>query len=62
MSKISRTIVFLVVLAGLLTWGVSTLAQGPSVAPISSQAIVLEGQVMENAVEVPRGQVREFNR
>ena len=62
MTKITRTIIFLLVLAGLLTWGVSTLAQGPTVTSVSTKAIVLEGQVMGNGVELSRDQVRPFSR
>ena len=58
MTKITRTIAFLLVLAGLLTWGVSTLAQGPTASSISTKAFVLEGQEIETATEVPRDQVR----
>mgnify|MGYP000083850008 CR=1 FL=1 len=46
MSKIIRTIVFLAVIAGLLSWGMLTLAQAPSMTT-TSNVTVLQGQTME---------------
>ena len=56
MSTIIKKIAFLLVLAGLLTWGVATMAHGPS-ATVTSDAIGVnvvqqQGHVMENGVEV----------
>lgn len=56
MSKIIRTIVFVLVLAGLLGWGMSTLAQAPSVA-IDGVAVELQGQALEG-VPVSRDQIQ----
>jgi hypothetical protein len=53
MSKIIRTIVFLLVLAGLLSWGMLTLAQ----APLTGSSHVLHGQSMEG-VPVDPGMAR----
>jgi len=59
MSNIIKKVVFLMVLAGLLTWGVATLAGAPSVSTnISDNAIVLEGQVIEQGVEADRSNFR----
>ena len=60
MSKIIRTIAFVIVLGALLTWGVLSLAQGPSLSTISDQAVRLQGQVVENGHEIPRDQIRPF--
>ena len=61
MSDILRKVVFLMVLAGLLTWGVATMAQGPSVSSnVSDTGIQLQGQEIENGIEVPRDAVRPF--
>ena len=68
MSNIIRKVAFLLVLAGLLTWGVATMAQAPavnsSVDQISTQTItgtMHEGQEMENGVEVSRDQIRPMH-
>ncbi len=53
MSKIIKKVLLLLVLAGLLTWGVATLAKSPSVS-VSDQAIRLQGQVIDQGVEVQR--------
>ncbi len=52
MSDIMKKVLFVLVLAGLLTWGVATLAQGPSVSPITRTGVQLEGHVMEDGVPV----------
>lgn len=59
MSDIMRKVLFMLVLAGLLTWGVATMAQGPSTGTISNSAIELQGQTMEGQ-EIPRDAVRPF--
>ncbi len=56
MIKITRTIVFLLVLGGLLTWGMSTLAQAP-ITTSSVNHVQLEGQTLEG-VPVSRDLVR----
>ena len=53
MSKIIKKVLLLLVLAGLLTWGVATLAKSPSVS-VSDKAVRLQGQVIEKGVEVQR--------
>ena len=61
MSDIMRKVVFMLVLAGLLTWGAATMAQRPSVsANISSTGTELQGHVVENAVPVSRDAIRPF--
>jgi len=61
MSNILKKVVFLIVLAGLLTWGVATMAQGPSFTStaISKQATMSghQGQALTNGLEVSRDQV-----
>lgn len=56
MSTIIKKIAFLLVLVGLLTWGVATMAHGPSAnvttSAVSANVTVHQGQVMENGVEV----------
>jgi len=54
MSKIIKKVLLLLVLAGLLTWGVATLAKSPSVSTVSDKAVQLQGQVIEKGVEVQR--------
>jgi len=43
MSKIIRTLAFILVLAGLLTWGVSTLAQAPTRSITTAGVQVMTG-------------------
>ena len=58
MSNLIKKVVFLMVLAGLLTWGVATLAGTPSITSnVSDNATVLQGQVIEQGVEVDRSQI-----
>lgn len=53
MSTIIKKLAFLLVLAGLLTWGVATMAQGPTTSStVGINAVEVQGQVMENGVEV----------
>ena len=61
MSKIIQKVVFLLVLAGLLTWGVATMAQGPAVNTIGENAIQMQGQVMENGIEVSPENLHHVN-
>jgi hypothetical protein len=50
MSKIIRTLAFILVLAGLLTWGVSTLAQAPTRSVTTSGVqIVTGGEELQTA-------------
>ena len=61
MSNILTKLLFLMVLAGLLTWGVATMAQAPAVnTDVSDTAIQLQGQVIEDGREIPREAVRPF--
>ena len=60
MSKIFRTIAFILVLAGLLAWGVSSLAHGPFVLKIGN-GTQMQGRVMENGREVSPDQIRPFS-
>ena len=60
MSDLMRKVLFMLVLAGLLTWGVATLAQSPSTGTISNSAVELQGQVMDNGQPVSRDAVRPF--
>jgi hypothetical protein len=60
MSDFMRKVLFMLVLAGLLTWGVATMAQGPSTGTVSNSAIQLQGHVMDNGQPVSRDQIRPF--
>jgi len=58
MSNIIKKVVFLLVLAGLLTWGVATLAGAPSInATVSQNGTVLHGQTIEQGVPADRSQI-----
>jgi hypothetical protein len=59
MSKIIRTLAFILVLGGLLAWGVSTMAKAPT--PAATHVTVLHGQVMENGIPITRDQIRPVN-
>lgn len=61
MTKIFRTIAFVLVFAGLLAWGVSTLAKGPSFS-VSSNATQMHGRVIDNAVEAAPSQLVPYDR
>ena len=62
MNRIIRTIAFILMLAGLLAWGISSMAHGPSVSTFSRNATELHGQVMENGHAVSRDQIRPVGR
>lgn len=57
MNKTIRTFFFLLVLAGLMAWGVSTLAQAPT-ASISTEGVRIEGKVLEHGQPITRDQIR----
>jgi uncharacterized membrane-anchored protein len=59
MNKIIRTFFFLLVLAGLLTWGVSTLAQAPTASSVTTQGIKVEGKVLEHGQPITRDQIHQ---
>jgi hypothetical protein len=53
-----RTIAFIMVLAGLLAWGVTSLAHSPMMNRVSSNATVLQGHELTNAQEVDLNQIQ----
>ncbi|HEX9744874.1 MAG TPA: hypothetical protein VGB30_05555 [bacterium] len=59
MDKLIKTIAFTVALAGLLAWGIASMAQAPS--PVTNQATVLHGQAIEKAVEKDLSDVQRTN-
>jgi len=62
MNRIIRTIAFILMLAGLLAWGISSMAHGPSVSTISRDATELHGRVVEDMHPVSRDQIRTVGR
>jgi len=58
MFKIFRTIGIIVVLVGLLAWGVTAFAVNASTSRISDHATRLQGHSMENGIPVSRDQIR----
>lgn len=62
MSKLIKILASILVLAGLLTWGVSSLASSWHKSTITDQGIELKGQVMENGIEVSRDQIRVYGK
>ena len=58
MTKIIKTIAFLLVLTGLLALGVSTLAKAP-VASSHSSVLVFQGHVETNGTPITPDSVRE---
>ena len=61
MSKISRTIAFIMILAGLLGWAITSMAHGPSMSAMGT-AIELHGRVSENGTPISRDQIHLVNR
>lgn len=52
--SIIRKVLFLLVLAGLLTWGIATMASSPAITATSisnGNAVQLEGQAIDNGIE-----------
>ena len=58
MTKIIKTIAFLLVLAGLLALGVSTLAKAPTVSG-HSRVLVFQGHAETNGTPITPDMVRE---
>ena len=57
MSNILKKVMFLLVLAGLLTWGVATMAGSPSIKTnVADNATVRQGQVIDSGIEADRSQ------
>jgi hypothetical protein len=62
MSKIFRTIAFVLVLGALLAWGVMSMAHGPSQNSSVRNINVLHGRSMETGVPVSRDQIQRVDR
>jgi hypothetical protein len=58
MTKIIKTIAFLLVLTGLLALGVSTLAKAPTISS-HSRVLVIQGHVETNGTPITPDMVRE---
>ena len=57
MSKILRTLTFILVLAGLLAWGVMSMAGGSAFSTLGDKAFRLQGHITNNGTPVSPGQV-----
>lgn len=54
--SIIRKVLFFLVLAGLLTWGIATMASSPAITAAgmtNSNAVQLEGQVLDGVERSP---------
>jgi Na+-translocating ferredoxin:NAD+ oxidoreductase RnfG subunit len=62
MSKIFRTTSIILVLIGLLAWGVTAFAVNTSSGRISSHATMLKGHVAEKVIPISPSQIRPVSR
>lgn len=61
MAKFIRTIAFVAVIAGLLAWGMATMAKAP-VNSNTSNVKVLHGQTLDNGVEADPSQFKRVTK
>ena len=62
MTKILRTLAFVIVLAGLMTWGMVGMAQTPNPVAVGDSVQILQGQAIENAVPADFSDVKRVDR
>ena len=54
MSKIGRTIVFILMLAGLLAWGTTTIAKAPATVTGAEITVVPDSHIVTDVRTMPR--------